>query len=625
MIILTNPSTLELVLGSSVTTSQLPYYIAYVDSTSTTHNPLQGSGVSNDTTIVTMLSTPVVATTRTIKYISIHNKDTTSKQIFIQINDTVNTRTLVDFTLDAGDRIEYTDTVGFRVISSLGEVKTVSTGNSITPTSLTKVDDTNVTLTLGGSPTTALLQATSLTLGWTGTLADSRIASATTWNAKQAPFTILSTLGGLANASGVLTNNGAGVLSWGAAGGSQTPWTSNINAAGYTLFGNSISGGTLTLSSTSHATKGKILFGTSAYDEVNNRLGIGQTTPTAILHLKAGTATANTAPLKLTSGTNLTTAEAGAFEYNGTSLFFTRSGTLRADILMTDIATPFNTYSASLKGATAFTTGNNNILLGNSAGSAMTTGVDNILIGRSTSTGTGGSQNIAIGTATTAGGNYNVSIGALAGTSSINATNAVSIGNSANYYSFNPNNGIAIGASAESGLGDNVSIGANAVSAYAGTNNVTVGGSAGRYAASGAGNTLIGNRTGTSLTTGAYNVALGFQSGNAITTGSKNIAIGYDVDPQSNTANGQLTIQNAIFGTDNIGVGTTVSTGNIGIYVVSPLARLHLPAGATGTNTAPLKFTSGTNLTTPENGAMEFDGTNLYFTVGGVRKTIQLL
>lgn len=415
MIILTNPSTLELVLGSSVTTSQLPYYIAYVDSTSTTHNPLQGSGVSNDTTIVTMLSTPVVATTRTIKYISIHNKDTTSKQIFIQINDTVNTRTLVDFTLDAGDRIEYTDTVGFRVISSLGEVKTVSTGNSITPTSLTKVDDTNVTLTLGGSPTTALLQATSLTLGWTGTLADSRIASATTWNAKQAPFTILSTLGGLANASGVLTNNGAGVLSWGAAGGSQTPWTSNINAAGYTLFGNSISGGTLTLSSTSHATKGKILFGTSAYDEVNNRLGIGVatplhaldvqsstqysrfrgtlggglligsfssnegaiwnasttpnysnymflcsggytlfnadidvqfrtsntikmtianggnvgigiTTPTAVLQLKAGTATANTAPLKLTSGTNLTTPENGAMEFDGTNLYFTVGG-----------------------------------------------------------------------------------------------------------------------------------------------------------------------------------------------------------------------------------------------------------------------------------------------------------
>jgi hypothetical protein len=234
---------------------------------------------------------------------------------------------LVDFTLDAGDRIEYTDTVGFRVISSLGEVKTVSTGNSIT----------------------------------------------------------------------------------------QTPWTSNINAAGYTLFGDSSSGGTLTLSSTSNATKGKILFGTSAYDEVNNRLGIGVatplhaldvqsstqysrfrgtlggglligsfsnnegaiwnssttptysnyiflcsggytlfnadievqfrttnitkmvianggnvgigiTTPTAVLHLKAGTATAGTAPIKLTAGTNLTTPENGAFEFNGTNLYFTVGG-----------------------------------------------------------------------------------------------------------------------------------------------------------------------------------------------------------------------------------------------------------------------------------------------------------
>lgn len=39
---------------------------------------------------------------------------------------------------------------------------------------LTKTDDTNVTLTLGGSPTTALLAAASLTLGWTGTLAVAR-------------------------------------------------------------------------------------------------------------------------------------------------------------------------------------------------------------------------------------------------------------------------------------------------------------------------------------------------------------------------------------------------------------------------------------------------------------------
>lgn len=39
---------------------------------------------------------------------------------------------------------------------------------------LTKTDDTNVTLTLGGAPTTALLEATSITVGWTGTLGVAR-------------------------------------------------------------------------------------------------------------------------------------------------------------------------------------------------------------------------------------------------------------------------------------------------------------------------------------------------------------------------------------------------------------------------------------------------------------------
>lgn len=48
---------------------------------------------------------------------------------------------------------------------------------------------------------------------------------------------------------------------------------------------------------------------------------------TANLLLAAGTTLA--APFKLTSGTNLTTAQAGAFEYNGTNLFFTRTGTTR--------------------------------------------------------------------------------------------------------------------------------------------------------------------------------------------------------------------------------------------------------------------------------------------------------
>jgi len=71
----------------------------------------------------------------------------------------------------------------------------------------------------------------------------------------------------------------------------------------------------------------------TAQNYLAGNLGIGQTTTTAYLHIKAGTATANTAPIKLTSGTNLTTAETGAFEYNGTNLFFTRTGTTRESVL----------------------------------------------------------------------------------------------------------------------------------------------------------------------------------------------------------------------------------------------------------------------------------------------------
>ena len=55
-------------------------------------------------------------------------------------------------------------------------------------------------------------------------------------------------------------------------------------SGGQTLIGGTASGETLTLVSTSHITKGKILFGTSAYDEVNNRLGIGTVSPKALLH-----------------------------------------------------------------------------------------------------------------------------------------------------------------------------------------------------------------------------------------------------------------------------------------------------------------------------------------------------
>ena len=68
---------------------------------------------------------------------------------------------------------QYLSQTGTGTVSAAPAWSTIA-GSDVTGAALTKTDDTNVTLTLGGTPTTALLRAASLTLGWTGTLAVSR-------------------------------------------------------------------------------------------------------------------------------------------------------------------------------------------------------------------------------------------------------------------------------------------------------------------------------------------------------------------------------------------------------------------------------------------------------------------
>lgn len=96
--------------------------------------------------------------------------------------DTATQDTIAGFT-GAGKTLGSLATATYPSLTELSYVKGVTSAiqtqlngkqATLTPAALTKTDDTNVTLTLGGTPTTALLQATSLTLGWTGQLALSR-------------------------------------------------------------------------------------------------------------------------------------------------------------------------------------------------------------------------------------------------------------------------------------------------------------------------------------------------------------------------------------------------------------------------------------------------------------------
>ena len=181
--------------------------------------------------------------------------------------------------------------------------------------------DARTTLGLGGSATLNVGTAA-------GTVAagdDSRIVAAT-------PAETTTTIGALINGAtakatpvdadslGLSDSASGGILrklTWGAFKTAMQSIFATLAgfAGGQTLRGGTAASETLTLQSTAHATKGKITALPLTIDEANLRVGLGQTTPAAALHIKAGTATASTAPLKLTSGPLLTVPEAGAIEY----------------------------------------------------------------------------------------------------------------------------------------------------------------------------------------------------------------------------------------------------------------------------------------------------------------------
>ena len=87
---------------------------------------------------------------------------------------------------------------------------------------------------------------------------------------------------------------------------------------------------------------GVLRFGTNdlvrmSIDSGGNIFVGGITTPTALLHIKAGTTAASSAPLKFTSGPVMTTAEAGAIEFTTDDFFATiTTGAARKAFILDD-------------------------------------------------------------------------------------------------------------------------------------------------------------------------------------------------------------------------------------------------------------------------------------------------
>ena len=463
---------------------------------------------------------------------------------------------------------------------------------------------------------------------------------------------------------------------------------------GQTLTGGTAVSATLTLQSTSNATKGKVLFGASAYDEVNNRLGIAYNTPAARLDIAGDLTTASLGAEQITalanrdfsaagnwSGTNWTVGSGVATHTAGANAFTLAAAGLDPDPVAGGIYQIIFTTNTTTAGTITVSIGS----------------IDGIAVGQVTGTDTQTQVVTAADTgaltftpdATWAGTLDNISV------TRITPSNATQIVR-------NSDNTIGLEIRAGGAGLDNAFIGKDAglsnttgstnlfLGGYAGISNTTgfgnlfLGVGAGYYNTAGFGNLFLGSDAGVSNTTGGYNLYLGHSAGGAAGTESSSIGLGYQTtvtasnqlvigsaDPNgsitaayfgqgvtktspagitlnatggigTNNAGAPLTIAGGkgtgnaaggslIFQTSNAGASgatlqslttkmTLLASGNFGVGMTTPTAVLHLKAGTATANTAPFKLTSGTVMTTPETGAVEYNGTNLLFTRTGTTR-----
>jgi hypothetical protein len=133
-------------------------------------------------------------------------------------------------------------------------------GADIAGSELNKTDDTNVTISLGGTPASALLQPVSLTLGWTGQLAVGRGGT------------------GASTLTGVLIGNGTSAVS-GVAGTSGQLLRRNVANTAYEFFTASLISGNGVADRLARWTSATNLIDGTIYDNGTN-IGIGTSTPT---------------------------------------------------------------------------------------------------------------------------------------------------------------------------------------------------------------------------------------------------------------------------------------------------------------------------------------------------------
>jgi hypothetical protein len=437
-------------------------------------------------------------------------------------------------------------------------------GGGVTPAALTKVDDTNVTLTLGGTPATALLQATSITVGWSGQLAVARGGTG---------------LSALGTANQLIRVN---------AGATALEYFTPTYLTGLTVGTTPIASGTV----------GRILFEGASnvlqessnlfWDNTNSRLSLGfGSSPTARLDILAASTSGSNLALRVRDNGNtfnqFTVYDNGAAKFSAvasTGLFIgyrTNFGRNWVYLTTQDISSDISNPTIT---APTIVVKNDVIAIG----SGLSATYSDIVFFDRKFPGTGAYNETwgIVVTPSNSGGGISLNNGT---------------GNSSYVYSFEPNGNSYWYATARS-------------------HQYTANGTAVMRISSG---TAPTSTFADSACIYVNDISAGNAAFHTRAEGSHIFYAGENVGMRSNhdlklAANNTVYAVLSTSGRMFVGGSTT------------PTAVLHLAAGTTAASTAPLKFTSGNLLTAAEAGAVEFltDKAYLTITTGAARKEVTL-
>ena len=125
MILIDSTRFLEIV-SEALATNHLPVVGAYVNHNSsfsvTALTPIVTA--TNGTTAVTLVASPSSGEVRQVKSLTVFNAGTAVKTVTVRMDTGGTKSTIIKATLDVGDCLQFSDTDGWFVLNSIGQVKT---------------------------------------------------------------------------------------------------------------------------------------------------------------------------------------------------------------------------------------------------------------------------------------------------------------------------------------------------------------------------------------------------------------------------------------------------------------------------------------------------------------------